>query len=153
MVKIITTSRKIPAPLDRVWDIISNTDGEPQYWRDLPVVYDIRKKGNNIERDVMVDPRELKGRQTVALYPKKSIELTLTEGPMIGTRTITLIPSSSDNEIKTATATATGTTTIHVSWDVKLSDNIPPLFRGIVRERIAEATDEALDRIARAVQY
>ncbi len=150
MVKIITTSRQIPAPLDRVWDIISNTDGEPQYWRGLNAVYDIRRKGNIIERDVTVDPRELKGRQTMALYPKKSIELTLTEGPMIGTRIITLIPSSSDNEIKTATTT---TTTIHVSWDVKLSDDIPPLFRGIVRERIAEATEEALDRIARAVQY
>jgi hypothetical protein len=149
MVKIITTSRQIPAPLDRVWDIISNTDGEPQYWLGLNAVYGIKKKGNIIERDITVDPRDLKGRQTVALYPKKSIELTLTEGPMIGIRIITLIPSSSDNEIKTATAT----TTIHVSWDVKLSDNIPPLFRGIVRERIAEATEEALDRIARAVQY
>jgi hypothetical protein len=62
---------------------------------------------------------------------------------MIGTRIITLIPSS-DNE-KT-------TTRFNVSWDVKLSDNIPLLFRGIVRERIAEATEEALDRIARAVQ-
>lgn len=148
MVKIITTSRQIPAPLDRVWDIISNTDGEPQYWRGLNAVYDIRNKDNVIEREVTVDPRDLKGRQTVALYPKKSIKLTLTEGPMIGTRIITLIPPSSDNEIKTATAT----TIIHVSWDVKLSDDIPPLFRGIVRERIAEATEEALDRIARAVQ-
>lgn len=147
MVKIITTSRQIPAPLDRVWDIISNTDGEPQYWRGLYALYDIRKKDNVIEREVTVDPRDLKGRQTVALYPKKSIRLTLTKGPMIGTRIITLIPSSSDNEIKTTT------TTIHVSWDVKLSDDIPPLFRGIVRERIAEATKEALDRIARAVQY
>jgi hypothetical protein len=62
---------------------------------------------------------------------------------MIGTKIITLIPSS-DNE-KT-------TTRVSVSWDVKLSDNIPLLFRGIVRERIAEATEEALDRIARAVQ-
>ncbi len=33
-----------------------------------------------------------------------------------------------------------------------MSDNIPLLFRGIVRERIAEATEEALDRIGRAVQ-
>lgn len=87
----------------------------------------------------------------MVLYPKKSIELTLTEGPLIGTRIIILIPSSSDNEIKTATTAAT--TTIHLPWDVKLSDNIPPLFRGIVRECIAEATEEALDRIARAVQY
>ena len=95
-----------------------------------------------MEREVAVGLRGLKGRQTVVLYPKKSIELTLSEGPMIGTRIITLIPSS-DNE---------KTTRVNVSWDVKLSDNIPLLFRGIVRERIAEATEEALDRIARAVQ-
>lgn len=142
MVKI-NTSRGISAPLDRVWDIISNTGGEPQYWRGLNAVYNVSKKGNVIEREVAVGLRGLKGRQTVVLYPKKSIELTLSEGPMLGTRIITLIPSS-DNE-KT-------TTRVNVSWDVKLSDNIPLLFRGIVRERIAEATEEALDRIARAVQ-
>lgn len=142
MVKI-NASRGISAPLDRVWDIISNTDCEPRYWRGLNAVYNVSKKGNVIERKVAVDLRGLKGRQTVVLYPKKSIELTLSEGPMIGTRIITLIPSS-DNE-KT-------TTRVNVSWDVKLSDNIPLLFRGIVRERIAEATEEALDRIARAVQ-
>ena len=65
----------------------------------------------------------------MVLYPKKSIELTLNEGPMMSTRIITLIPSS-DNE-KT-------TTRFNVSWDVKLSDNIPLLFRGIVRERIGQ---------------
>jgi hypothetical protein len=145
MVKIINTSRQISAPLDRVWGIISNMDGEPRYWRGLNAVYNVSNKGNVIEREVTVGPRDLKGRQTVALYPKKSIELTLTEGPMISTRIITLIPSSSDNEIKTTTIR------VNVSWDIKLSDNIPLLFRGIVRERIAEATEEALDRIASAV--
>jgi carbon monoxide dehydrogenase subunit G len=140
MVKI-NTSREILAPLDRVWDIISNIDGEPRYWRDLNAIYNVSKKGNVIEREVTVGFRDLKGRQTVVLYPKKSIELTLTEGPMRGTRIITLIPSS-DNE---------KTTRVNVSWDIKLSD-IPLLFRGIVRERIAKATEEALDRIARAVQ-
>lgn len=140
----INASRGISAPLDRVWDIISNMDDEPRYWRGLNAVYNVSKKGNVIEREVAVGLRGLKGRQTVVLYPKKSIELTLNEGPMIGTRIITLIPSS-DNE-------KTTTTRFNVTWDVKLSDNIPLLFRGIVRERIAEATEEALDRIARAVQ-
>ena len=125
MVKI-NASRGISAPLDRVWDIISNTDGEPRNWRGLNAVYNVSKKGNVIEREVAVGLRGLKGRQTVVLYPKKSIELTLSEGPMIGTRIITLIPSS-DNE-------KTTTTRFNVSWDVKLSDNIPLLFRGIVRE-------------------
>jgi carbon monoxide dehydrogenase subunit G len=144
MVEIINASKEFSAPLDRVWDIISNMDDEPRYWQGLNAVYNVSNKGNVIEREVTGGLRDLKGRQTVVLYPKKSIGLTLTEGPMIGTRIITLIPSKSDNE--------TITTRVNVSWDIKLSDNVPLLFRGIVRERIAEATEEVIDRIARAVQ-
>ncbi len=103
MVKI-NASREISAPLDQVWDIISNTDGEPRYWLGLNAVYNVSKKGNVIEREVTVSLRDLKGRQTVALYPKKSIELVITEGPMVGTRIITLIPSS-DNEKTTTRVT------------------------------------------------
>jgi hypothetical protein len=144
MVEIINASKEFSPPLDRVWDIISNMDDEPRYWQGLNAVYNVSNKGNVIEREVTGGLRDLKGRQTVVLYPKKSIGLTLTEGSMIGTRIITLIPSKSDNE--------TITTRVNVSWDIKLSDNVPLLFRGIVRERIAEATEEVIDRIARAVQ-
>jgi hypothetical protein len=131
MVEIINASKEISAPLDRVWDIISNVDDdEPRYWQGLNAVYNVRKKGNIVEREVAGGLRDLKGRQTVVLYPKKAIELTLTEGPMIGTRIITLlIPSRSDNE--------TITTRVNVSWDIKLSDNFSLLFRGVVTERIA----------------
>lgn len=146
MVESINASKEISAPLDRVWDIISNVDDdEPLYWQDLNAVfYNASKKGNIVEREVIGSLRDLKGRQTLVLYPKKAIELTLTEGRMIGTRIITPIPSRSDNEAIT--------TRVNVSWDIKLSDNFPLLFRGVVRERIAEATEEAIDRIARAVQ-
>lgn len=134
----INASREIPAPLDRVWDVMSDVDGEPQYWRDLHAVYNISWNGDIIERKVTDGFRNSKGRPIVELHPKKSIEVALTDGPMIGNRIITLIPSSDE------------TTKVNVSWDVKLS-GIPLLFRGIVRERVAEGTKEALDRIARAV--
>jgi hypothetical protein len=130
MVEIINASKEISAPLDRVWDIISNVDDdEPRHWQGLNAVYNASKKGNIVEREVTGGLRDLKSRQTVVLYPKKAIELTLTEGRMIGTRIITLIPSRSDNE--------TITTRVNVSWDIKLSDNFSLLFRGVVTERIA----------------
>ena len=135
----INASREVPAPIERVWDVISDVDSEPRYWRDLHSIYNVSRNGNVIEREVTVGFRNSKGRQIVELHPKKSIEVTLTEGPMIGNRIITLIPSSN------------GTTRISVSWDVKLS-GIPLLFRAVVRERIAEGTEEALNRIVRAVQ-
>lgn len=132
-------SCEMPAPLVRVWDVVSDVDSEPRYWRDLHSIYNISMNGNVIERKVTVGFRNLKGRQIVELSPKKSIEMTLTDGPMTGNRIITLIPFSDK------------ATRVDVSWDVKLS-GIPLLFRGVVRERIAEGTAEALDRIARAVQ-
>ena len=135
----INASKEIPAPLDRVWSIVSDVDSEPRYWRDLHSIYNISRTGNVIEREVTGGFRNLKGSQIVELHPKKSIEVTLTEGPMTGNRIITLVPSGD------------GTTKINVSWDVKLS-GVPLLFRGAVRERIAEGTAEVLDRIARAVQ-
>src|SRR5919198_2344469 len=105
----INASREVPAPLDRIWDVISDVDSEPRYWRDLHAVYNVLRNGNVIEREVTVGFRNSKGRQIVELHPKKSIEVTLTEGPMIGTRIMTLIPSSDE------------TTKVNVSWDVKLS--------------------------------
>ena len=144
MLEIINAGREISAPFDQVRDIISNMDNEPLYWQGLNAVYNVSTKCNVIERAVTGGLKDLKGHQTVVLYPKKSIELTLTEGPMIGTNIITLIPSRSDNK--------TISTRVNVSWGIKVSDNFPLLFRCIVRERIAEATEEALDRIANAVQ-
>jgi uncharacterized protein YndB with AHSA1/START domain len=135
----INASKEIPAPIDRVWSIVSDVDSEPRYWRDLHSIYNISRSGNVIEREVTVGFRNLKGRQIVELHPKRSIEVTLTEGPMTGNRVITLIPSG-DKTIR-----------VDVAWDVRLS-GIPLLFRGVVRERITEGTEEALDRIARAVQ-
>jgi hypothetical protein len=122
-----------------VWSIVSDVDSEPRYWRDLYSIYNISRNGNVIEREVTVGFRNLKGRQIVELHPKRSIEVTLTEGPMTGNRIITLIQSSD------------GSTRVCISWDVRLS-GVPLLFRGVVRERIAEGTEEALDRIARAAQ-
>lgn len=135
----INASREIFVSLDKVWSTISDVDSEPRYWRDLHAIYNTSRNGNVIEREVTVGIRNSKSRQIVELHSKKSIELTLTEGPVIGNRIITLIPSSDE------------TTKVNISWDVKLS-GIPLLFRGTVRERIAERTEEALDRIARAVQ-
>jgi ribosome-associated toxin RatA of RatAB toxin-antitoxin module len=82
----INASREVPVPLDRIWDVVSDVESEPRYWRDLHAVYNVRRNGNVIEREVTVGFQNSKGRQIVELHPKKSIEVTLTEGPMIGTR-------------------------------------------------------------------
>ena len=135
----INATREVSAPLDRVWEIVSAVDNEPNYWRGLNSVSNINKNGNVIEREVTVGFRNSKGYQKVVLNPKKSIEITMTKGPMIGTK-ITILSQSSDNKTK-----------IDVSWNVE-KWNVPFLARNIVQNQIKESTKEALNKIAAEVE-
>jgi carbon monoxide dehydrogenase subunit G len=134
----INASREISAPLDRVWDIVADVDNEPEYWHGTKTVKNISRSGNTIEREVTIAFKDSKCRQTVVLNPKKSVEITITEGPLKGTKAVTLSPSGDK-------------TRIDVVWDIKLAGFLG-MFTGMVKKHIAEGTDEALERIAKAVE-
>jgi ribosome-associated toxin RatA of RatAB toxin-antitoxin module len=134
----INASRELSAQLDRVWDIVADVDNEPQYWHGTKTVKNISRSGNTIEREVTIAFKNSKCRQTVVLNPKKSVEITITEGPLKGTKVITL--SHSGNSTK-----------IDVVWDIKLAGFLG-MFTGMVKKHIAEGTEEALERIAKAVE-
>jgi ribosome-associated toxin RatA of RatAB toxin-antitoxin module len=134
----ISASREMSAPLDRVWDIVADVDNEPQYWHGTKTVNNISKSGNKIEREVTIAFKDSKCRQTVVLNPKKSIEIKITEGPLRGTKVVTLNPAGDK-------------TRIDVVWDIKLAGFLG-MFTGMVKKHIAEGTEEALERIAKAVE-
>jgi ribosome-associated toxin RatA of RatAB toxin-antitoxin module len=134
----INASREISAPLDRVWDIVADVDNEPQYWHGTKTVKNISRSGNTIEREVTIAFKDSKCRQTVVLNPKKSVEITITDGPLKGTKAVTLSPSGDR-------------TKIDVVWDIKLAGFLG-MFTGMVKKHIAEGTEEALERIAKAVE-
>lgn len=134
----INASREISAPLDRVWDIVADVDNEPEYWHGTKTVKNISRSGNTIEREVTIAFKDSKCRQTVVLNPKKSVEITIAEGPLKGTKAVTLSPSGDK-------------TRIDVVWDIKLAGFLG-MFTGMVKKHIAEGTDEALERIAKAVE-
>src|SRR6185436_17657858 len=71
MMVAFSDSTKVPAPIDRVWDIVSDVDNEPRYYPGLETIRNIRRTGNLIEREVTVSFRDSKGRQTVVLHPKE----------------------------------------------------------------------------------
>lgn len=121
-----------------MWEVVSDVDSEPRYYPGLNSVRNISRNGNVIEREVTVGFRDSRGKQTVMLNPKRSVEVIMKEGVMTGTRTVTLTPLD-------------GGTRIDISWDIEVP-GVPALFRGNVKNRIAKGTEEALDRIARAAQ-
>lgn len=134
----IDASREVSASLDRVWEIIADVDNEPQYWHGTKTVNNISKSGNTIEREVTIAFKDSKCRQTVVLNPKSSIEIAITDGPLKGTKVVTLSPSGDK-------------TRIDVVWDIKLTGFLS-MFTGMVKKHIAEGTEEALARIAKAVE-
>jgi carbon monoxide dehydrogenase subunit G len=74
----------------------------------------------------------------VVLNPKKSVQITITQGPMKGTKIVSV--SASGDKTK-----------IDVVWDIKLAGFLG-MFTGMVKKHIAEGTEEALERIAKAVE-
>lgn len=134
----INASREVSAPLDRVWDVVADLDNEPQYWHGTKTVKNISKSGYTIEREVTIAFKDSKCRQTVVLKPKESVEITITEGPIKGTKVVALSPSGDR-------------TRIDVVWDIRLAGFLG-MFTGMVKKHIAEGTEEALERIAKAVE-
>ena len=131
-------AREVSAPLDRVWEVVSDVDNEPQYWHGTKTVKNISKSGNVVEREVTIAFRDSRCRQTVVLDPKRSVEITITDGPMKGTKKVFLEPAGEK-------------TRISVAWDVELAGFLG-VFSGMVKKHIAEGTEEALERIAKAVE-
>ena len=143
MVVTVRDSLEVSAPLDRVWDIVADVDNDPKYWPNIHTVNNISKDGNVMVREVTVGFRKSKSRQTILLNPKKSVEITMTDGPVRGTRVVTVSPMDGDNN-KTKTK-------IEISWNIELS-GIPILGRSTVKNNLANDTKEALSRIAKVVE-
>lgn len=135
----INASRDVSAPLDRIWNIVADVDNEPRYWHGTKTVKNISKVDYKIEREVTIAFKDSKCRQTVLLNPQKSVEIMITEGPIRGTKTVTLSPLGN---LKTR---------IDVVWNIKLAGFLG-VFTGMVKRHIAEGTEEALARIAKAVE-
>ena len=137
----INASIVVPAPIDKVWSIVADVDEEPQYWSSIKEVKNVKTTSNVTERDVTLNINDAKAHQIITLHPKDSIVVNQTEGPITGTRTMTLsVPNNENNETK-----------IDVSWKMDLS-RIPIIGKGFAKDGIFKTTEEALKKIASAAE-
>jgi uncharacterized protein YndB with AHSA1/START domain len=141
----IKVSREISAPVDQVWSIVSDIDNETKYWSTFKNIKNINKIGNTTEREVtlVAGPQgETKTHQFITVNPEQFVvELNITEGPVTGTRVLTLSPSAEDNT----------KTKIDAVWKVDLS-GIPIFGRGFAKDGITGTTEDALGKIAQGVE-
>jgi carbon monoxide dehydrogenase subunit G len=124
---------EIDAPVDKVWDIISDLDSEPKFWKGTKQVRNISKNGNTITREVTIAFKDSKCMQTITLYPKEKIQIQFTKGVIEGTKTLTL--AQKDNK-----------TRLDVLWDMKLT-GMMGMFTGMIKKHIQSGSEQALDSI------
>ena len=139
----IKVSREISAPVDQIWNIVSDVDNETKYWTTYKTIKNINKIDNIVEREVTVTagPQNAKTHQFVTVNPEQMvIQTNITEGPVTGSRVLTLSPSSDINATK-----------IDVLWNIDMS-GIPVIVKGFAKDNFMKTTEEALNRIAQTVE-
>jgi ribosome-associated toxin RatA of RatAB toxin-antitoxin module len=133
----IHSSKDIEASQEKVWDIVSDVDREPEFWHGTKSIKNIKKDGNVIEREVVIAIRNSVCKEVVTLDPKRAVNIKITDGPMKGTKNIT-INAITDNK-----------TRVDVHWDIKIKGFFR-LFTRMIKKHISEGTEDALQRISKA---
>jgi carbon monoxide dehydrogenase subunit G len=130
---IIEVEIEINATVDKVWDVVSDIDNEPKFWKGTKKVKNLSKNGNTINREIIIAFRDQKCLQEVTLYPKEKIEARFTKGILGGGKTIFLIPKGEKTILRTI-------------WDIKLT-GMMNMFTGIIKKHIKSGTEQAMKSI------
>jgi len=130
---IIDTSIDINAPIDRVWDIISDLDNEPKFWKGTKETRIISRDGNVVTREITIAFRDSKCMQKITIQPKEKIYAEFTKGIIKGSKTLNL-KSKDDSSL------------LEANWDVKMS-GLAGMFTGMIKKHIRSGTEQALESI------
>jgi ribosome-associated toxin RatA of RatAB toxin-antitoxin module len=128
----------INASLDKVWNVVSDIDNEPKFWKGTKEIRNISREGNIVKREITIAFRDQKCLQTVTLTPEERIEAVFTEGVIKGTKTIHLKSINEKTELKTI-------------WDIKLS-GMMGMFTGMIKKHIQSGTEQALQSIKNNIE-
>ena len=129
----IETSIEINAPIDKVWDVISDLDAEPKFWKGTKETKIISRDGNLITREIVIAFRDSKCMQKITLEPKERIYAEFTEGIIKGSKTLNLKPKDDSSLLE-------------ANWDVKMS-GLAGMFTGMIKKHIRSGTEQALESI------
>ena len=87
---IINVEIEINSTIDKVWEVVSDIDNEPKFWKGTKEVKNLSKDENVIKREITIAFRDQKCLQEVRIYPKEKIEAKFTKGIIEGVKTVSL---------------------------------------------------------------
>ena len=135
---IIEVEIEINATVDKVWDVVSDIDNEPKFWKGTKEIKNLSKDGNTVNREITIAFRDQKCMQEVKLQPKEKIEFKFTKGIISGEKTISLIPKDEKTILNTV-------------WDIKLT-GMMGMFTGIIKKHIKSGTEQAMQSIKKEIE-
>jgi len=134
----IKASVIINSSQEKIWDVISDIDNEPKFWKGTKEVRNISKDGNQISREITIAFRDQKCLQDVTIIPKEMIKAVFTKGVIIGEKVVTLKQINDSCELEAV-------------WNVKLS-GMMGMFTGMIKKHIKSGTEQALLAIKKEVE-
>ncbi len=135
---IIEVEIEINATIEEVWDIVSDIDNEPKFWKGTKEVRNISKEGNTINREITIAFRDQKCLQQVKLEPKERIIAKFTKGIINGEKIISLIPTGEK-------------TILRAVWEIKLT-GMMGMFTGMIKKHIKSGTNQAMQCIKEEIE-
>ncbi|MBT3580473.1 MAG: SRPBCC family protein [Nitrosopumilus sp.] len=134
----IVVQTEVNSTVEKVWEVISDIDNEPRFWKGTKEVKTLSKEGNIIKREITIAFRDQKCLQEIQLKPKEEIKARFTKGILDGTKIITLIPKNNNVILKT-------------TWDIKLSGKMN-MFTAIIKNHIKSGTEQAMKSIKEEIE-
>ncbi len=134
----IEVEMEINATVDKVWNIVSDIDNEPKFWKGTKEIKNLSKDGNIVNREITIAFRDQKCLQEVKLQPKEKIEAKFTKGILKGEKIISLIPKDEKTILNTV-------------WDIKLT-GMRGMFTGIIKKHIKSGTEQAMQSIKEEIE-
>ena len=135
---IIDVEIEINANIDKVWDIVSDIDNEPKFWKGTKKVRNISKETGIVKREVTIAFRDQKCLQEVKIQPKEKIEAVFTKGIIDGKKIISLTSNGEKTKL-----------TAH--WDIKLT-GMMSMFTGMIKKHIKSGTEQAMQSIKKEIE-
>ena len=123
----------VNVPIDKVWNIISDLDNEPKYWKGTKEIRNISTDGNTVNREITIAFRDQICMQKVTTFPKQRIEAKFTKGIIKGEKILTLSETYNGCHLE-------------ANWNMKLS-GMMGIFTGMITKHIQSGTEQALEAI------
>ena len=134
----IEVETEVNATPEKVWEVVSDIDNEPKFWKGTKEVRNLEKEGNTVKREITIAFRDQKCMQEVTLEPKERIRAKFTKGIIDGEKVVYVIQRDDKTILRTV-------------WDIRLT-GMMGMFTGMIKKHIKSGTEQAMQSIKAEIE-